>query len=193
VNIYLYGKITESLECFEAPVRLVHEQADGIYIRTEVKRVFRELDQIQKDMMPDDICMVCDASSLGMNDTQIANRLQWFSDHCQLLVLCSMPQTYEYGISQPINRAILQTIIQSLLMKDKKVVPVGRRKPGAGRSRVDFPDDWPQLYEKWEQKEISSKEFLARSGLKKATFYNLITEYRKIMELNQYYSEKYMV
>ena len=193
MNIYLYGKITESLECFEAPVKLVHEQADGIYIRTEVKRAFRELDQIQKGMLPDDICMVCDLSSLGSNDERITDRLLWFAGHNRLLVLCSMPQTYEYGISQPINRAILQTIVQSLQSRGKKAVPIGKRKPGAGRNRVDFPDDWPQLYEKWERKEISSKEFLALSGLKKATFYNLITEYRALLELNQYYSNKYSV
>ena len=193
MNIYLYGKTTESFECFDAPIKLIHEQADGIFIRTEVKRAFRELDQIQKEMLPEDICMVCSLASLGTNDAQILNRLQWFSDQARLLVLCNMPQTYEYGISQPINRAILQTVIQTLLTQNKEVLLIGKRKPGAGRNKVDFPDNWSQLYEKWENKEISSREFLAMSGLKKATFYNLITEYRTILELNQYYKEKYSV
>lgn len=35
-----------------------------------------------------------------------------------------------------------------------------------------------ELYELWSTEKISSREFLQRSGLKKATFYNMITECR---------------
>ena len=41
-----------------------------------------------------------------------------------------------------------------------------------------------------EQKEITSSEFIKQSGLKKASFYNLMAEYRKILETNKKYKEK---
>ena len=58
------------------------------------------------------------------------------------------------------------------------------RQPGAGRPRLDFPDGWTELYDKWEKESISSKAFLEASGLKKATFYNKLADYRELREFN---------
>ena len=50
-----------------------------------------------------------------------------------------------------------------------------------------FPEGWDEMYEEWEKKKISSKTFMEKSGLKKATFYNLLTEYKDILkEQNDY-------
>lgn len=54
-----------------------------------------------------------------------------------------------------------------------------------------FPDGWDKLYEKWKNRTISSKEFMEQSGLKKATFYNMLTEYRTMLEEQNDYLKKY--
>lgn len=51
-------------------------------------------------------------------------------------------------------------------------------KKSVGRPVVQYPVGWEQHYVKWKNKEISSKTFMEQMGLKKATFYNLLTEYK---------------
>ena len=51
-------------------------------------------------------------------------------------------------------------------------------KKSVGRPVVQYPVGWEQHYAKWKNKEISSKTFMEQMGLKKATFYNLLTEYK---------------
>ena len=49
---------------------------------------------------------------------------------------------------------------------------------------ISFPFNWDNLYNQWVEKKISSKEFMKQTGIKKmATFYNLLTEYTKLLEL----------
>ena len=53
--------------------------------------------------------------------------------------------------------------------------------------------NWDELYEKWTNGEISSKKFIELSGLKKATFYNLLTEYKEIQSANAQYLKQYKI
>lgn len=48
-----------------------------------------------------------------------------------------------------------------------------------GRKKIDFPDNWELVYNKWKCREIKSKEAMELTGLKKATFYNLLKEYEE--------------
>lgn len=57
-------------------------------------------------------------------------------------------------------------------------------KEHVGRNRLPFPDNWEELYEKWEKKELSSKEFIEQAGVKRATFFNMITEYKEMQDSN---------
>lgn len=56
-------------------------------------------------------------------------------------------------------------------------------KKNVGRPVVQYPVGWEQNYTKWKNKEISSKSFMEQMGLKKATFYNLLTEYKSEKKL----------
>ena len=60
-----------------------------------------------------------------------------------------------------------------------------------GRNKIVFPDTWDELYALWERHEISSKEFIEKSGLKKATFYNLLAEYKETIKEKNKYLKKY--
>ena len=65
------------------------------------------------------------------------------------------------------------------------------KRSNSGRNKIDFPNNWDELFEKWKSKEISSIEFISSTGLKKATFYNLLTEYKEIQRMNDEYTERY--
>lgn len=46
-----------------------------------------------------------------------------------------------------------------------------------GRPIAEYPSNFEEVYNKWKSKDISSKEAIEESGLKKATFYNLCKRY----------------
>ena len=54
-----------------------------------------------------------------------------------------------------------------------------------GRKKIRFPENWEILYEKYAAKEITANDFQKMSGLKRATFYNLLCEYKELLRLNQ--------
>lgn len=46
-----------------------------------------------------------------------------------------------------------------------------------GRPKATFPDNWDEVYEMWNKKEITAKEAMERLGLKRNTFYKLAGEH----------------
>lgn len=179
MKIYVYIKNTEDISSFDEAILAVCTPHDEIIIEKESRRSFRIFEQLKNDAGPDGCIIIGDTASLGLNTADIDSQLDWFITKARRLVICSYLPMYKYGISQPLNKAALTTIRQGLSNNNRDIMQIPRNKcSNSDRSKTLFPDNWDELYEKWEGKEISSKEFLVRTGLKKAAFYNLITEYK---------------
>ena len=196
-NIYLYAKVTDNVQDFEFILQEItlYQKIGNVYISTEPRRSYYELEKIKKAMQENDVCVITNLASLGLNESEISERMDWFIKARRMLVITNFSTSYAWGIDQPMNVAVLQTLQQALLGKsDGRTVMIPEyRRSNAGRKHIGFPDNWEELYDKWENKEISSKEFCERSGLKKATFYNMLTEYRKVTEANEKYFEHYNI
>ena len=192
MSLYIYTKTTEDISIFEDLMDVIDKKGQDIFVSVEHKRSFQELEAIKKGMSHEDILIIGSLNSLGINEADVANSLEYFIKNGKYLVVADIESTYEYGVSQPINRAVLNTLLDSLLTNNKNIIKLPRnRKSNSGRNKIDFPDNWEDLYEKWERDEISSKEFLDKSGLKKATFYNMITEYKEMLKANEAFVKKY--
>ncbi len=194
-NIYLYAKQEDRIEELQYVLQNIDTlyKHNEIYISREPRRSFGELEKIKEAMQENDVCIITNPASLGLNETEVVAQLDWFIQKPRILLIYDFKTTYQWGVSEPLNQAILQTIQQSVLMQaGKRVVKMPEnRKSNAGRSRIEIPENWAELYEQWENQKITSKEFLQKSGLKRATFYNLITEYRQMKEENDRFYETY--
>ena len=188
-NIYLYVKQDDRIEELQYVLQNISAfyKHNEIYISREPRRSFGELEKIKETMQENDVCIITNPASLGLNGTEVVTQLDWFIQKPRILLIYDFKTTYQWGVSEPLNQAILQTIQESVLRQaGKRVIKMPEnRKSNAGRSRVEFPKNWAELYEQWETKKITSKEFLEKSGLKRATFYNLITEYRQMKKENE--------
>lgn len=192
MSIYVYVKNTEDISAFESVIDLIGGNEAELTIFTESRRSFRELEKIKDRITNTDVLMIYDASSLGLNEADIANQLEWFIEKSICLVICNIETTYSFGTTQPMNKAILTTILHSLLNNNKNIVklPANRRK-NSGRNKIAYPDNWEELYDAWVDKKISSKEFIEKTGLKKATFYNLVTDYRTTLKELEDFQNQY--
>lgn len=45
-----------------------------------------------------------------------------------------------------------------------------------GRKQISRPDNWPDVFNKWQRREISGAQAMAELGLKRNTFYNFIKQ-----------------
>ena len=48
-----------------------------------------------------------------------------------------------------------------------------------GRKPIPYPENWEEIYQKWEKKEINSTKAREMLGLKKNTFYKLIKKWKE--------------
>lgn len=191
MNILIYAKLQESVSAFDAVIDIIKSDTDNVSITTENKRSFRELERI-KETKYNNIYVISSLSSLGSNDADISSQLAWFIDNGVLLVICDVTSTYQFGVSQPMNQAVLTTLLQSLT-QSKNIAVMPAKRSNSGRSRLPFPDNWDELYGLWTNQKITSGQFIQMSGLKKATFYNLLTEYKEIQTANEQYSKRYKI
>ncbi len=190
--IHLYAKLHESLSVFDNVIKAIKKEDDELLITSENKRSFTSFDEIKK-VDEHIIFVVSSLNSLGLNDADISAQLSWFIDNSVKLVICDVTSTYEFGVTQPMNQAVLNTILESILSDNKNIITVSFKRANSGRSKLPFPDNWDELYEKWRNDEISSKQFIEASGFKKATFYNLLTEYKEIQKQNENYLKRYKI
>ena len=184
MKLYIYHKTVEDISVFDEIMNLYALTADDVQILSENRRSYRGLEQLLSEIdTATTVVVTSDLSSLGLTTEDILNRLDWFISHSVCLFICKYPTTYEYGMMQPINKAVLTTLLQSILNTHKNIVEIPRNnRKNSGRIRISFPDGWDELYEKWENKIITSKEFMQQSGLKRATFYNMLTEYKAMLK-----------
>lgn len=193
MKINIYAKIQEQLDLFDEVLSKLMIDGDELYISTENRRSFRFFDKIANKDNSDDIYVVSSLKTLGLNEKDIMDKLLWFIENAVVLVIASIPSTYEAGIAQPLNQTILKTISQFVSNGNKNIVSISSKRCNSGRNKLPFPDNWDELYEKWEKQEISSQEFIKLAKLKKATFYNFLKEYKDIQAYNREYLKKHEV
>ena len=186
MKLSIYHKTIEDISVFDEIMSLYAQEADDVQILSENRRSYRGLEQLLLEIdAATTVVVVSDLSSLGLTTEDILNRLDWFISHNVCLFICKYSTTYEYGMMQLMNKAVLTTLLQSMLNTHKNIVEIPRR------NKIAFPDGWGELYEEWENKKITSKEFIKQSGLKKATFYNILTEYKAMLKEQSDYLKKY--
>lgn len=81
------------------------------------------------------------------------------------------------------NHLLLQLLLETFIKPKAKLVELRAEKSKRlGRRKIRYPKKWPELYEKWEAKEITGQEFMKQTGLKRGTFYHMAAEYKEYLQ-----------
>ena len=74
--------------------------------------------------------------------------------------------------------AINQFERENLLERQREGIAIAKAKGKyKGRKKIDFPDNWEEVYSKYKTREITGTEAMEILGLKRNTFYRLKKEY----------------
>ena len=120
-------------------------------------------------------------NSLGKNNREISNSLQWLTENNIKIVVLEFTQTKKIDACMLLNEIYLKLAnieIENL----KKAQRIGidkalNNKIKYGRPKTEYPKNWNELYKKWKNKEIRAVDFIKMSNLKKATFYKMLKNY----------------
>lgn len=68
----------------------------------------------------------------------------------------------------------------NLLERQREGIALAKEK-GAykGRKKIDYPDNWEEVYNQWKNREITATKAMEELNLKRNTFYKLLKEYEE--------------
>ena len=159
---------------------LEHRSTDSLYQR--LKNVLTETGEV---------FVVDTLKSLGKNNREISKELLWFLEHRINLVVATLPATHHQS---PDSLQLLVELYGQLAdaeinnVKEQQKLGIARARAQnlpLGRKRIPYPANWQAVYARWERKEISVSEFMALTGLKKGTLYNLIKQHKESLAIQK--------
>ena len=145
---------------------------------TESERGYVALKKLEEETTEGGIWIVRTLSNLGNTIGDIRNELGMLLKRGIVLLVVEFPtmNTYRSKKQSTVLLSLLNEVYTGLQGVQINDIPMHPLK--AGRKKAIYPEGWEELYSEWKRKNITTTEFLRKSGLKKATFYNLLGEYR---------------
>lgn len=108
----------------------------------------------------------------------IQTELSWLIENNITAIFRTIPSTFDFEN----NKIALSTIKETLkwLESNGTIKLTYPDRFEGGRKKIIYPENWETLYKQFENKEITAVKFMELAGLKKGTFYHLLTEYKKL-------------
>jgi hypothetical protein len=125
------------------------------------------------------ILIVKNLADLGNTKKCVLKELEWIADHQLIFVLIDYPSTHVFDKNG--NSIALGTLTDMMraLQENRSFEITSAVYEKGGRPRVNYPENWTELYQQWENGTLTAGDFLRKSGLKKGTFYHLVVDYKQ--------------
>ena len=144
-------------------------------------------------MREGDTLVIHSLDRLSRSKTDIKKELEWFhSKQIRLMVLdlpttlVQIPEGQEW-ILDMVNNVLIE--VMSSIAEQERVKIRQRQKEGIqaahkrgkhlGRPPIQYPANWDTYYTLWKDKKISSKTAMEQMGLKKSSFYKLVSKQKE--------------
>ena len=135
-----------------------------------------------------DTLYIVSLDRLSRNKEDIKGELQWFRDHDIRLKVLDLPTTL---IDVPEGQSWIMEMVTNILIevlasiaeqeritirkRQREGIDVAKKKgKHLGRPKVDVPENWDKVMMQWKQGEITAKEAMRLTGLKRSSFYKLM-------------------
>ena len=154
---YIYKRENDDLTEIE---RLINQPYE-IYIASD--RDNNAFQRLKQDMMHEPgLLIISSLCVMGADKRAILEELEWLQENGISTIVYDLAATWVFNdpIASDLVLRVLIDIYSSLQNNKSFEAPV---KTG----RIVFPENWGELYSKWSSGEITAKEFIERSGLKK--------------------------
>lgn len=140
-----------------------------------------------------DLVVVMSIDRLGRNYTEVQEQWRYITDELEAdIKVLDMPlldtRVKENDIDSRFVSDLVLQILSYVAQKERENIKARQAQGIAaargrgvklGRPRATYPKNWDEVYDLWRnKKEITAKEAMERTGLKRNTFYKLENEYK---------------
>ncbi len=184
--IYIYKHDEEELTSFQKALGLMNHSVDEVRLYNEAQRDFLVYQSMLEEIgSANSIVMVKSLESICSGKEYIpASIRKILSSQIVLLVI-----DYPVMLNHPdlvTNHLLLQLLLEVHTKPKTKLVDLRAEKSKRiGRRKIRYPDNWPELYDKWQAGEITGKDFMKATGIKRGTFYHMAAEYKEYLHNQQ--------
>lgn len=188
-KIYVYIKKGEDIKLIESLLQKAALGREPYYdLYTDSNRDYIAFNQLKRDIIKmKGLLIISSINNIGSNKQDVFEQLLWLKSNKIETIFADYPTTYIFNNPNANELAISVIIdVYASLLKNKTFDIRSTIAATTGRKKIAFPNNWDELYNSWDNGEITAKEFMDKSGLKKGTFYNLVNEYKEILEINNH-------
>ena len=186
-NFYIYKKTSEDAEDIAKFLISNNVDSKDCHLFVDTNRDFIHYEEM-KDYMQEEkgILIINSLHSIAYSKQKALEELEWFSSNKIQVVIVDMPSTWVFS-DPSLNLQSISTLIDffRILQQYPNFDFQNPEFVEGGRKKIRFPSNWESNYKLYASKEISANEFQKRVGLKRATFFNLLSEYKQLQKLNQ--------
>ena len=187
-KIYVYIKKGEDIKEIEELIQKASHSREPYYdLYIDSDRDYIAFKQLKKDIeKKKGLLVISSINNIGSNKQDVYEELLWVKNNKIETVFADYPTTHIFDNPMSNELAISVIIdVYASLLGNKTFDIRSAIAATTGRKKISFPKNWESLYIAWDNGEITAKEFMDKSGLKKGTFYNLVNEYKEILEINK--------
>jgi len=187
-KIYVYMKKGEDMGLINPLLEKASHIREPYYdLYIDFDRDYIAFKRLKRDIQKEKgLLIISSINNIGSNKKDIFDELTWLKKNHIETVFADYPATqiFDDPMSNELALSVILDVYTSLL--DNKTFDIrSATSSTSGRKKINFPDNWESLYIAWENGEITAKEFMSKSGLKKGTFYHLVNEYKELLEINK--------
>lgn len=134
-----------------------------------------------------DTLVIKSLDRLSRNKTDIKNELQYFKDNGIRLKIIDLPTTMtelpdgQLWVIEMTNNILIE-VLSSIAQQERETIrqrqaegiAVAKSKgKHLGRPKLQFPDNWNEVYASWRRGEITANAAMALTGTRRTSFYKL--------------------
>ena len=183
--IHIYKHTDEDIELFEQAIRKLSIPEADTRLYQEAQRDFLVYQKLLEEIGESPaLVMVKSLESICNGKEFVPEALQrLLASRIVLLVLDYPVMLTKLDIKT--NHLFLQLLWEVYTKPKAKLVDLRAEKSKQlGRRKIRYPENWSELYEKWQAGEITGRDFMKVTGIKRGTFYHMVAEYKEYLREN---------
>lgn len=176
INLVAYRKNNEQISSFQDKIEQYFPPVKKYTLYTDQTRDSLAYQQMKEDISDKNTIVLMDSiNDLSFDSITQIHEIDWFLNQSISCIFFTYTTMLEHPENNQEYLRLLKDYVISSYQK-KKVLPFNQ---AIRKKRIDYPEKWENLFEKWENKEITARYFMKECGLKRGTFYHMIADYKE--------------
>lgn len=191
-HVHIYRHIDEEKETFQKALEKLSVKEADIKVHQEAQRDFLVYRNLLEEIGDEyAIVMVKSLESICNGREFVPDELKTLMASRVVFLVMDYPVMLT-KIDLETNHMFLQLLMEVYTKPKAKLAELRAEKSKRlGRRKIGYPENWSELYDKWKAGEITGRDFMKATGLKRGTFYHMAAEYEEYMKSESIDQEQY--